>query len=110
MEVDRGVEARRRKEEAMLTMTARAHSIVRRVTAHPRLSTRSGLRIASAGTEGVPMQVRASAAPQPDDLVVESDGARLFLGPKAVTRLRGRVLDAVTERSGRVQFVLRGRS
>lgn len=94
----------------MFTMTSSARSVVCRVTAHPRLSASSGLRIASTGTEGVPMQVRASAGPEPSDIVVESDGARLFLGPKAAKRLRGRVLDAVTERTGRVQFVLRSRS
>ena len=37
-------------------------------------------------------------------------GAKVFLGPGAVQRLRGRILDAVTERGGRVQFVLRKRS
>lgn len=93
----------------MFTMTPRARAIVQRVTDHRALSSGSGLRIAGAGPDDGPLKVTASAGPQPRDQVVERGGARVFLGPRAVERLRGRVLDAVTERTGRVQFVLRAR-
>ncbi|WP_107771485.1 Fe-S cluster assembly protein HesB [Nocardioides sediminis] len=94
----------------MFTLTRQARSVVRRVTSHPVLSARSGLRIASAGPEAAPMQVAAVRGPQPGDAVVEHDGARVFLGPRALERLQGRTVDAVTDQAGRVQFVLKARS
>ena len=91
----------------MFAMTTRARSVVRRVTGHQALSSRSGLRIARGASADSPMQVVASPAPREHDQVLERDGARVFLGPGAVERLRGRTLDAVTERTGRVHFVLK---
>ena len=48
-----------------------------------------------------------AAAPEPGDEIVEHDGGKVFLDETAVSRVRGRILDAVTERTGRVQFVVR---
>jgi iron-sulfur cluster assembly protein len=89
----------------MLTMTPKALSVVRKVTAHPRLGESSGLRIA-AKPEVVPLQVGAVSKPRPGDEVVERDGARIFLGPAAVRRIRGRHLDVVSERDGRIHFIV----
>lgn len=91
----------------MFAMTHRARSVVQRVTGHHALSARSGLRIARGPSAGAPMQVAAAPAPHEHDEVLETDGARVFLGPGAVERLRGRTLDAVTEKTGRVHFVLK---
>lgn len=91
----------------MFAMTPRARSVVRRVTGHQALSARSGLRIAQGSSADAPMQVAATAAPRERDEVLEHDGARVFLGPGAAKRLRGRTLDAVTEKTGRVHFVLK---
>ena len=91
----------------MITMTSRARAVVRRLTGHRALSAGSGLRIARGPSADAPMQVAASAGPEPQDELVEGDGARLFIGPGAVERLRGRTLDAVTEKTGRVRFVLK---
>lgn len=91
----------------MFTMTPRAEAVVRRVTAHPALAATSGLRIAARRSHDAPLKVVASARPEPEDEVVERDGTRVFLGPRAVERVRGRLLDVVTERTGRVQFVLK---
>lgn len=93
----------------MFTITPHARSVVRRVTGHRALSASSGLRIARRSSDAAPMQVEAAAGPQPQDKVLEHDGARLFLGPGALQRLRGRTLDAVTEETGRVRFVLKDR-
>lgn len=90
----------------MFTLTPRARAVVRRVTGHRALSESSGLRIAAARTADS-MKVAAATGPEPGDEVVERDGARVFLGPGALERLRGRVVDVVTERSGRVHFVLK---
>ena len=91
----------------MITMTPRARSVVQRVTGHQALSSRSGLRIARGASADAPMKVAASAAPGEQDEVREHDGARVFLGPGVVERLRGRTLDAVTEKTGRVRFLLK---
>lgn len=91
----------------MITMTPQAHRVIRRVTAHPRVGRRSGLRIAARGPRTEDLKVRTAAAPEPGDRVVERDGARLYLDGTAAPRVDGRVLDAVTEDSGRVQFVVK---
>ena len=91
----------------MFTMTHKARAVVSRVTAHPRLGEGSGLRIASqdGGTDA--LGVGMTSGPEEGDEVVEREGARVFLDEEAVPRVRGRLLDAVTEDGGRVRFVVR---
>ena len=94
----------------MLTMTPQALVVVRKVTGHPRLGGNSGLRIAgnpASPAKVAPLQVGAVSGPRPGDEVVERDGARVFLGPTAGRRLRGRTLDVISEHSGRVHFVVK---
>ncbi len=91
----------------MFTMTPHARSVIRRVTAHPSLDEKSGLRIAGGRAEPAPLKVSVAKGPQPGDQVIERDGARVYLGRGVAGRIRGRRLDAVRERSGRVQFVVR---
>lgn len=91
----------------MLTITSKAHRVVRQVTSHPKVGPRSGLRIAAQDDETVALSVRAVAEPQPGDRVLESDGARVYLDDVAEPRVDGHVLDAVTEDSGRVHFVVK---
>ena len=93
----------------MITMTPRAHRVVRQVTSHPRVGRRSGLRIAARGPHTRALGVGTVAAPEPGDSVVESDGARIYLDSAAEPRVDGHLLDAVTEDSGRVRFVVRDR-
>ena len=93
----------------MIRMTRRAHEVVRQVTSHPRVGRRSGLRIASQDPQADALDVRTVAAPDPDDRVVESDGARVYLDEVAEPRVDGRVLDVVTEDTGRVRFVVKDR-
>jgi Fe-S cluster assembly iron-binding protein IscA len=90
----------------MLTMTPSALAVVRKLTDHPRLGRRSGLRIARRA-EDAPLQVCAVTGPRSGDEVVERDGARIFLGPAAGRRLRGRTLDVGKERSGRFHFIVK---
>ena len=93
----------------MITMTTKAHQVVRQVTAHPRIGRHSGLRIASRGPASDTLSVQAVAEPHPGDRVLESDGARVYLDDVADPRVEGHVLDAVTEDTGRVQFVVKDR-
>ncbi len=94
----------------MLTITSRALSVIRRVTAHPALDRASGLRIAPAIRPDGPLQVRAAHAPEDDDHVLERDGGRVFLAPGVTERIDGGDLDAQKGPNGQVQFVLRGAS
>lgn len=91
----------------MFTMTHEARAVARRVTAHPRLGEESGLRIASQDGATEALGVGMTSGPKDGDEIVERDGARVFLDEEAVPRVRGRLLDAVTEDGGRVRFVVR---
>ena len=93
----------------MITMTPRAHEVVRQVTSHPRVGRRSGLRIATQRQQAETLGVRTVSGPRPGDRVVERDGARIYLDEAAEPRVDGHVLDAVMEDTGRVQFVVRNR-
>ena len=93
----------------MLTMTSQALAVARKVTAHPSLGQNSGLRIAGKGATVLPLQVGVVTEPRPGDEVVERDGARIFLGPAAGRRLRGRRLDVLEEQSGRIHFIVEER-
>ncbi len=90
----------------MITFTHQAITVIRQVTAHPKLAPTSGLRIAAAQQRDG-LQVRTVREPEPGDQVVEQQGGRLYLGPEAARRVDGHVLDAVTDPSGRVQVVMR---
>jgi iron-sulfur cluster assembly protein len=91
----------------MLSITPRALAVIRRVTAHPKLKSTSGLRIAPPEEPIEPLLVGAVADPTPGDQVLEEGGGRLYLGPGAEAQVAGRELDAVTDADGRVQFILR---
>jgi Fe-S cluster assembly iron-binding protein IscA len=89
----------------MITFTDKAISVMRQVTAHPKLTPSSGLRIARSASQSR-LQVRTVLGPEPGDRVVERQGGRLYLGPEAARRVDGHQLDAVTDDSGRVHFVV----
>lgn len=91
----------------MITMTSKAHEVVRQVTSHPRVGPHSGLRIAAQDDKTATLSVRTVAHPHPADRVFESDGARVYLDDVAEPRVEGHVLDAVTEDTGRVHFVVK---
>jgi hypothetical protein len=92
----------------VLTITPEARTAIQRVTAHPKISPRSGLRIARREDPAAPLDVRAVPGPRPGDEVVDRSGGRLYLCPDAARRINGRELDAFTDPAGRVQFIVRG--
>ncbi|MBD3946171.1 hypothetical protein [Nocardioides ganghwensis] len=93
----------------MIAISEEALSVIARVTDHPKLEHRSGVRIAppsgSGGDRG--LEVHAVNGPGLGDRVLERKGARLYLSPEAAERVAGCELDARTEPGDRVQFVLR---
>lgn len=90
----------------MLALTDSARDVVRKIPNQPMLPSSAGLRIAyrtGVAADGS-LEVAAVHEPHPDDQVVDSDGARVFLGTRAATALADKVLDARTDDRGRIEF------
>jgi len=93
----------------VIAISEEALSVISRVTGHPMLERRSGVRIAppSGGGRGRGLEVHAVNGPAAGDRLVERAGGRLYLSPEAADRVDGCELDARLEPGDRVQFVLR---
>ena len=90
----------------MLMLTQDAAEVVRDLADEPGAE---GLRISSEAQslngQGPQLSIEVVAAPEPEDLVVETDGAPIFLSPDAAGALDGKVLDAEID-GDQVQFAL----
>lgn len=90
----------------MLTITENARDYVRQIPSQPLLPSTAGLRISSPQAAVTQLTVRIEQEPHRGDKVFDYDGARIFLGPNALDAVRGKMLDAVLDDSGRIQFQL----
>lgn len=90
----------------MLTLTANAREILRKVPHQPSLGPGAGLRIAKSQSKDEVFVTTLATTPRRDDEVVDHDGARVFLGPLAARRFDGRRLDARHDDAGRIEFVV----
>ncbi len=88
----------------MLEFTDEAETVLRRIPEEYADPDDAGLRIGHTEEGGDRLQVARVAAPEPDDEVVELDGARVYIGAGAEERLEGKELDAGLDASGRIQF------
>ncbi|MGH8824144.1 MAG: Fe-S cluster assembly protein HesB [Jiangellaceae bacterium] len=90
----------------MLTLTHDAASAINALTTQPDLPEQTGIRIASAaGDNGaLSFAVTVAAGPQPDDEIVEAEGARVFVDSEAVPALEDKALDAEVNEEGQVRF------
>jgi iron-sulfur cluster assembly protein len=81
----------------MLTITPDAADALRAVLG----AKEGGVRIATGSVppngNGPNLTLEVVPAPEPDDEIVDTDGARLYLDPVAVETLDGKVLDAERE-------------
>jgi Fe-S cluster assembly iron-binding protein IscA len=91
----------------MITFTPKALSVLTSVSTHPSRKPSSGVRVAARRDPEAPLAVRAVQEPEPGDLVVERAGGRLYLDRVAARRVDGGELDAVPDRHGRMQFIVR---
>lgn len=89
----------------MLTMTETAAEAVKTIVARVPQAADGGLRIRDAGAE-TGFELSVAPAPEPDDTVVVTEGARVFLDTAASLALGDRVLDAQLEQDGTVRFAL----
>lgn len=89
----------------MITQDA-AEAITRALAEEPDSS---GFRIAertySLNGSGPAIQMELALAPEDEDEVIEDQGVRLFVDPRAAKTLDGKVLDAEIE-EGEVRFAL----
>ncbi|WP_129666947.1 Fe-S cluster assembly protein HesB [Phytoactinopolyspora endophytica] len=92
----------------MLVLTNNAVSAIRGLSQDPVGIEHAGLRISSAAdTNGTTdLTAAISSGPEPDDEVVEIDGARVYVSPLAAPALEDMVLDAEPLEHGEVRFEL----
>ncbi len=90
----------------MLTLTETASTVVKTIVAQNAGVEDAGLRINADDADTTNFGVAISAAPEVDDAIVESDGARVFLDQNAAIALDDKVLDAQVEEDGSVRFAI----
>lgn len=88
----------------MLILTENATTVVKGFA--EQIPEAAGLRITGGPVEEPALEVTPAAAAQPGDSVVEQDGATVFLDENATTLLDDKVLDAVVDTEGQVEFAL----
>lgn len=86
----------------MLTLTENASTVVKTLVDQQEQA--GGLRISQDSLDSPALHVIPSAEPQPGDQVVEQSGAKVFLEETAATTLDDKVLDALVDPNGGVQF------
>jgi len=93
----------------MLTLTDSARSAVQALTADAPPD--AGVRIAVAPPSGdgqaAPLTMSIAAAPEPDDQVMDEEGARVFLEPSAAQVLGDQTLDAQLVTPEEISFFVR---
>lgn len=83
-----------------VALSAAAASNIKRIVAHE--PTTAGLRVAveGGGCSGFQYEIGVAPAPNGDDLIVERDGARLFVDPVSLPFLLGSEVDWADELIG----------
>lgn len=90
----------------MLTLTDNAASIVKGLADRVTGTEDGGLRIATQVADPTNFEVTMTPTPQVDDLVVENDGAHVFLEATAASVLDDKQLDATIDDEGAVRFTI----
>lgn len=90
----------------MLTLTENASTIVKDIVSRTGGGEEAGLRITTDPSLEASFSVTASDHPEPGDLVVEQDGATVYLEDQTAEVLSDKILDAGVDQAGNVQFAL----
>ncbi len=90
----------------MLTLTDNATNVIKTLAGGDQAPDGAGLRISQSDPQSPDLAVTTATAPEPNDQVVEEQGARVYLEPQAAVTLDDKVLDAQIDPSGGVQFTL----
>jgi Fe-S cluster assembly iron-binding protein IscA len=86
----------------VLTLTENASTVVK--TLVDQQEEAGGLRISQDAPDSPALHVIPTTTPQPGDQVVEQSGATVFLEETAAVTLEDKVLDALVDDTGGVQF------
>jgi iron-sulfur cluster assembly protein len=89
----------------VLAVTDTAAAVIRDLTTQQDAPEGAGLRIAT-DDDAASLMLSLSPQPQAGDVVLDADGARIFLDSGAATMLDDKALDAETDTSGAVQFAV----
>ena len=89
----------------MLTLTENASALIKNLADQTAVAENAGLRISTA-VGSSDLTVDLTPSPEPDDQVVESAGARVFLEESAALALDDKVLDAQLDEGGAVRFAI----
>jgi Fe-S cluster assembly iron-binding protein IscA len=87
----------------MLTLTDNATSEIRGIIDDPAAPDGCGVRIATTPRSDE-LSLSVAEVPAEDDEILDENGARVFLEPRAATLLADRALDATIDSTGRVSF------
>lgn len=92
----------------MLTVTDNAAFAIRTIAGQTDAPEETGVRISPATEEGGAGELALSVTegPLPEDQVIETQGARLFVDSDVADSLADRALDAQVTEQGQVQFML----
>ncbi len=85
----------------MLTLSQNATEIVKRIADQPEAV---ALRIAGDSQPEASFAVAAVTQAEPEDQVVEQDGATVYLDATAAEQLDDKVLDAAVDPAGNLEF------
>lgn len=99
-----GTDAIEAKGTFVLTLTENANSVVKTIVDQAAESGDAGLRISQDAPDSPALHVMPTEAPQPGDQVLEEAGARVFLEETAAVTLDDKILDAMVDENGGVQF------
>lgn len=93
----------------MLTLTDNATTLIKNLADQTAVAENAGLRI-STGADAAQLSVDLTPAPEPNDKIIETDGARVFLEENAALALDDKVLDAHMDDAGAVRFQIDAQS
>lgn len=99
-----GTETHPSERHFVLTLTENANNVVKTIVDQAEQSTEAGLRISQDAPDSPALHVMPTEAPQPGDHVLDEAGARVFLEETAAVTLDDKVLDAMVDENGGVQF------
>lgn len=93
----------------MLTLTDAAADVINDLASQPDLPETAGLRIwpGPEDPQGPALSAGLTPGPGPQDKVIESHHARVYLEPAVAERLADKVLDADTTDEGEIAFHVR---
>jgi len=90
----------------MLTLTENASTAIKGLAERALGTETGGLRISSPEEGATGLAVAVAPEPAPQDEIVESDGARIFLDATASAAVSDKILDAQLDDDGAVRFAL----